>query len=106
MCQCRTNATLKCYQSFLENHRFSAQSYDRINIVTDKKHRSAFARYLSHLTQAFFLKLGIANSEHFVDDKYLRLQVRSDGESKSNIHAARVAFHGRVDVRIDLGKRY
>src|SRR6266853_6205443 len=62
--------------------------------------------YVAHFPETLFLKLYVTNRENFVNYEYLRFQMRSDSKSKSNIHTARVAFHRRVDVRIDFGKRY
>src|SRR6266566_2165393 len=74
--------------------------------MTDKENRSTLFCDISHFTQALFLELGVAYGQHFINNQDLRFQVRSDSKSKSYIHTARVAFHRRVDVRIDFGKCY
>src|SRR5699024_7576027 len=50
------------------------------------------------------LEGGVSNSEHFVDEKNLRLEMRGDSEREAHVHAARVALDGSVDGLLDLGE--
>src|SRR5205085_9132245 len=58
-----------------------------------------------HFVQALLLKIRVADGEDFIDDENLGLEMRGDGESKTHIHAARIAFHRRVEELIDLRER-
>ncbi len=60
----------------------------------------------AHLAQALFLKAGVADREHFVDDKNFRLEMRGDGKCQSSVHAARISFHRRVDELFHFRKRH
>ena len=62
--------------------------------------------HFAHFPETLFLKLYVTNRENFVNYEYFRFQMRSDSKSQAHVHAGRVAFHGRVDVRIDFGKHY
>ena len=50
------------------------------------------------------LELGVADREHLVDEQDLGLEVRRDREREADVHAARVALHGRVDELLDAGE--
>jgi hypothetical protein len=55
-------------------------------------------------SHALLLKRRIAHGEHFIDDKDLGFEVRRHGEREAHVHAAGVAFDGRVDEAGDLGE--
>jgi hypothetical protein len=73
--------------------------------VAHEDNRSSSACDIIHLAKAAFLEGGISDREHFVNQEDLGLEMRRDGESQPQVHAARVVLHGRVDERSDLGKR-
>ena len=71
--------------------------------MTDEKNRASLSsRYLVHLTKAFFLKLGVAHGENFIDHQNLRLQVRCDRKGQPDIHAAAVTLHRCIKKLFDL----
>src|SRR5471032_1526014 len=74
--------------------------------MADKQHRPATARDFPDLTEAFFLKLSVPDSEHFVDDQDFRLEMRGDREGKAYIHTRRIALNRRVQETLDLGERH
>ena len=57
-----------------------------------------------HFSKALFLKFGIADSQHFVDNQNLRLEVRGHRKRKPNVHSRRIVLHRRVEKFFDLGK--
>ena len=57
-----------------------------------------------HAVEALLLEGDVADGEHLVDDQDLGLEVRRDGEGETQLHAARVALHRRVDEGPDVGE--
>ena len=57
-----------------------------------------------HLSQAFLLKLGVADREHLIDNENFGLEVRGDREGEADIHAAAVTFDRCVEKFLGLGK--
>src|SRR5882724_8187862 len=83
-----------------------AQKLNCTHIMTYEQHGAAAPGYITNLAQTLLLKLRIADRQHFVDQKYFCLHVRSDGKGEPHVHAARITLHGRVDKLFDFGKRY
>ena len=80
------------------NAAFAQTSYGR-HIMAHEQHCSAFAAaYVLHLADGLLLEFGVAHGKHFVHHQYFGFQVRSDGESEADGHAAAVALHGGVQV--------
>src|SRR5262245_46234880 len=73
--------------------RFRAKFLDSCHVVTDKQNSSSTVRNLIHPSKTASLKLEVTYSQDFVDDQYLGLQVRGDGECQSYIHSRRIALH-------------
>ena len=65
--------------------------------MADEEYRPSFPGHVLDLVDALFLKLGISDREHFVDDENFRLEVSRHGEGQPDLHAARVALHWCVD---------
>ena len=61
-------------------------------------------REILHPSEARALELGVADGEHLVHEQDLRLEMRRDREREADVHAARVALHGRVDELLDPGE--
>ena len=81
--KCRRNNILRRAlgddHSGVQQDRTIAQRLDRLQIVADKQNRAIFlGRDRMHLAEAFFLKLGVADRQHLVDDQDFRLQMRRD----------------------------
>ena len=66
--------------------------------------RAARLAQVLHAPEAATLELGVADGEHLVDEKDLRLEMRGDGEREAHRHAARVALDRRVDELLDAGE--
>ena len=58
------------------------------HVVADEQNGPAVAGDLANAAEAFFLELGVADAEDFIDDQNFRIEMRRDGEGKAHIHAA------------------
>ena len=47
--------------------------------MADNKQGTSAFRYVAHFSQAFFLKLGVADGQYFVNQQYFRVKVRGNG---------------------------
>src|ERR1700688_2793182 len=72
--------------------------------MADKNNGSARLRHVVHLAQTFFLKLGVAHRQSFVDEENFRIEVRRDGESEPHIHSAGIPLYRRVKELINPGE--
>src|SRR5215469_5871122 len=64
-----------------------AQFLDDAQIMADEQHSPSLAAgHLIHFSKALLLEFGIADREDLIDHEYVRLQMRSDGEGKANVH--------------------
>ena len=72
--------------------------------MADEQHRAPAARDVAHLAEAFLLKLGVADRQHFIDDQDFRVEVRGDGEREAHVHAAAVALDRRIEELLDFGE--
>src|SRR5207249_6763431 len=91
--------------SRFKEQRGITQTTDCLHVVAHEQHRAAFApRDFPHLSQAFLLKLGVTDSENFVNNQNFRVQMCSNSERQADIHSRRVAFYRSVDVSLDSGK--
>ena len=60
----------------------AAQLLDACHIVAHKKNCSAFgATYILHLSDSLFLEFCIANSQHLINNQYLRFKECCYGKS-------------------------
>ena len=57
-----------------------------------------------HFSQTLLLKRRVADRENLIDHENLRFEMRRHGEREADVHAARIAFDGRVDERADTGE--
>ena len=57
-----------------------------------------------HFSKALFLKLGIADCQHLVDNQNLRLEMRGDCERKPDVHSRRIVLDRRIEKFFDFGK--
>src|SRR5690606_15698361 len=66
--------------------------------MTHKQHRPPLAlAHLIHLPQTLLLKLSITYRQHFINDKYLRLQMSGHRKGQAHFHAAAIVLHRCVD---------
>src|SRR3989338_8540022 len=65
---------------------------------------SLLFRHLFHFPETFLLELRVADGEHLVHQKNIRLKVRRDGECQAHVHAARIALDRRVEEFLDAGE--
>src|SRR5438132_297000 len=73
--------------------------------MTDEDHSAAFiGSHAFHFRQTFFLKLRVANSQHFVDQQDFGIEVRSYSEGEADVHSTRITFHRSVQKLVDLGE--
>jgi hypothetical protein len=68
-----------------------------IELMGDKNNRATGLRNFAHFAETLFLKANVADGEHFIDEENFGFEMRSYGESKADIHAAGIMFHGCVD---------
>ena len=74
------------------------------HVMADKQHGSSCAGDFGHFAKAFFLKLGVADRQDFVDNENLGLEMGGDGEGEAHIHAARIALDRRIEESLDFGE--
>src|ERR1700730_7479617 len=72
--------------------------------MANEKHCSTTTTHFLHFSEAFFLKLGIADSQHFIDNKNFRFKMGSYRKCEPNIHSARITFDRCVEKLFGLGK--
>jgi hypothetical protein len=75
---------------------------DGCHVVADEENRNPAIPHLPQYVQAFFLKSGITDRQHFIDNQYVCVKVSGNGKRKSYIHAGRVSLDWRVDESFDL----
>ena len=72
--------------------------------MTYEKNRTAFVRYIPHLSKALPLERRIPNRQDFIHQKDFRFEVSSNAESQPHIHTTRVMLNGRVNKSFNLRK--
>src|SRR6266705_3958579 len=72
--------------------------------VTYEQHCPSFPGNIAHLAQTFFLKRGVAHSQHFINQQNLRIEMSCDRKSQAHVHAARIMFDRSVDELFDFGE--
>src|SRR5437868_3279803 len=73
--------------------------------MADEKHRAAVVpRDVFNFAQALLLELAVPDREHLVDNQNLRLEMGGHREGEPYIHPRGIAFDGRVEKLLDLGK--
>ena len=69
--------------------------------MAHEQHRSAFASgNVLHLANSFLLKLSIADSEDFVNDQNLRVEVGCYSETQTDHHTATIALDWGVQIAL------
>ena len=58
----------------------------------------------THLTQAFSLKCCVANSQYFIHEKNLRLQVSGHGKCQAHVHSTGIMLDRDIDELFNFGK--
>ena len=75
-------------------------------VVTDEENSATVGLgHILYFAEALGLKSSISDSEHFIDDQYLRLEVGRDREGESHMHSAAVAFDRCVEEPFHSGER-
>jgi hypothetical protein len=74
--------------------------------MAHKQDGTSLPRNVSHLSQAFSLKRGVADSKDFVHQQNFWLKMRCDGKGQANVHSAGIALDGRVQELVNLSERY
>ena len=72
----------------LQDDPMLAERLNCCHVVTDKQDGASFMHYLSHFAETFFLKRGVTDRQHFVNQEDIGLEVRRYGEREARIHAA------------------
>ena len=85
----------------LHEDRAVAELRDGLHVVRDEQDRASVRTEVLHAAEAPPLELRVTDCEHLVDEQDLGLEMRSDRERESHVHAARVALHGRVEEPLD-----
>ena len=73
--------------------------------MADEEHGPSLLRGTPHSPETLPLKGGVADSQHLVDQEDLGLEMRRHREGQSQIHAARIALHRRIDEALNFGER-
>src|SRR5205807_4014849 len=88
-----------------EQNASRAKMAYRVDVMANEHDGAAlFRHHVVHFTETFFLKLGVADSEHFVDQKNFRIEMGRDSKREPDIHTARIALDRSVEELLDLGK--
>jgi hypothetical protein len=74
-------------------------------LVADQDDGPAPSKYLVHARYAFFLEAGVADGKRFINQQNVWIEVRGDGERKTEIHPARVVLDRLVQPTLDLRER-
>src|SRR6516162_2069907 len=91
--------------TLIKQYRALTKRRNSRHLMAHEQNSPAFlARCLFHLAQTLFLKHGIADRQHFVDNENVWLQVRSNRKGKPHIHARRIALDGCIKKTFDFGK--
>ena len=72
--------------------------------MRDEQHRLAEGNQLAQAFERPPPERRVADRQHLVDEHDVGIAVDGDAEAEPGIQAGRVAFHGRVDQLLDLGK--
>lgn len=82
-----------------------AQAANGLQVEVDEKNSPSLAmRAFIHLAQTSLLKAGVPDSQHFVYDQDVGLQMRRYFERQQHIHGGRVAFYRRIDKPLHPGE--
>jgi hypothetical protein len=65
--------------------------------VRNDQNRFSLPTGFAQLSDAFLLKRGISNGQHFIHDQNLGFEIGGDGECQSQIHPAGIMFDGTVE---------
>src|SRR5262245_56205179 len=81
---------------------------------TEVLHRRQIVRYeengappapqVFHGIQTLLLKSCVSHSEHFIDNEYVRIEMRCNSESQPQTHSGRVPFYLGIDELLDPGE--
>src|SRR6266513_5940626 len=75
-----------------------------IELMRDEHDGASGAGDIAHLAEAFFLEIHVADGQDFIDKENLRLEVSSDSEGQTDIHAGGVVLYGGVNEFFELGE--
>src|ERR1051325_2843557 len=93
----RAGRAIEHQPAFVKEDAARAERAHRLEVVADEEDGPPFAGDVADLAQALLLERGVADGEHFVDQKDLRIHVRGHGEGQAHVHAAGVTLDRRVD---------
>src|SRR5512141_2109159 len=82
------------------------QLTNRLCVVAHKENRPAVAGNVFHFAETFLLERGVTDSEHFVNEQDLGLEMRRDSKREPGVHARAVPFRRSVDELLDLGEAH
>src|SRR5262249_7274249 len=85
-------------------HRLITQCIYHPHIVTYEQDSPSTATNFFHFSQAFFLKLRIADSQHFVHYQYFNIKVGGDCKCEPHIHSAAVTLYWSINKSLYISK--
>ena len=88
----------------VEHDRPVTHVADRVEAVRDEDDRAALGLERADPVEALALERLVADGEHLVDEKDLRVDVDGHGEREPDVLAGRVELHLGVDLLRDLGE--
>ena len=104
---CRTTSSIGPWagdpSSLQPDAPFTQPAHDA-HVVAHEQHGPALARDIAHLPQALPLERHVPDGKNLIHDQDLGLQMSRDGERQTNLHAARVALHRRVEEGVHLSE--
>src|SRR5467141_4831650 len=75
-----------------------------IELMRDEDDCASCAGDIAHLAEAFFLEIYVPDSQDFIDEENLRLEVSSNSEGQADVHARGVVLYGGVNEFFELGE--
>ena len=69
-----------------------AEALERSHVVGDEDDRPAPVAEIVEDVEALLLEGGVADGEHLVDQQHVGVDLDSDGEGKSDVHARRIVL--------------
>ena len=78
-----------------------AQSLDGAQVVRDENYCSPGTLQVADALKALGLERSVADRQNFVEQEYIGVEVRGDGEAEAHVHPRREAFDGRVEKLTD-----
>src|SRR5438128_3345039 len=79
-----------------------AEASDLVHLMSDKDDGPTGFGYVAHLAETFLLEIDVPDGQNFVHEKDFGFQVGGNGKGETDVHAAGVVLHGRINEFLQL----